>query len=88
MVRVVGGWSGDEFVIVAGLAALDGSVASSLEGSLDISTPVVSRFLLPINDLYSVWLRHRVPARIRRWVAFPSPNGKSWNPHTAGKLTL
>ena len=56
------------------LTMSNSSIASSHKGSLDTSIPLMSRFLLPICNLFSV--------------VFPSSNGESWKPHTVGHLTV
>ena len=70
------------------LAMSSSSIASWHKGSLDTSVPLVSRSLLPICDLNSVQLRHLKSSLIGKGVAFPSSNGKSWNPHSVGHLTM
>ena len=39
-------------------------------------------------DVGMEWGKLNIKISMCWWVAFPSPNGKSWNPHTVGKLTL
>ena len=85
MLRRVGDCEDATFIVRLSLS--NSFVTCSLKRSLDISVPVASRALLPNCDLNSVWLRHLGSLLMGRNAAFPSSNGKSWNPHTMGHLT-
>ena len=56
--------------------------------SLDVFAPVVSRILLPINDLNPALLRHLISQQRDIRVVSPNSSGQSWNPHSVRILWL